>query len=187
MSGTIRLSRRAADAIAAAGRWLREHVHTVAARLRQTRANTAQATVTVEEDDAAAFVARLRAERIAREEAGEEPTEREQAAEMLRSCGYEGSGFEQLARAAFREIAEQCFLAAERDCRGTLLTPAGERAGIDPRRLFVGPRAYAHKWASEELIWWWEANGRLSFEEYAADLLGHGGAAVRADHAVMSS
>lgn len=199
MSATVTLSRRAAEVIAAAGQWLREHMHTVAARLRRTRRVERVDTVAPlalphvvpddeddPDDDAAAFVARLRAERIAREEAGE-PTPEQQVTAMLRSCGYKGRGFDGVTRAAFRELAELAYYRAEDDCRGALLNPEGERRGVNPRNLFMGTRAFAHKWASEELIWWWEQNGRLSYEEYVADLLHGAGAAVRADHAVMSA
>lgn len=89
----------------------------------------------------------------------------------LRGCGYTGTGFDGITGASFDEQAEQAFLRAERDCRGELTNDDGRRQSIDPRSLFIGTDAHARRWASEELIEWWEDNGRPTRDEYRQDLI----------------
>lgn len=89
----------------------------------------------------------------------------------LRGCGYTGTGFDGITGASFDEQAEQAFLRAEADCRGELTNDDGRRRSIDPRSLFTGTDAHARRWASEELIEWWETNGRPTRDEYRQDLI----------------
>ncbi|WP_439662862.1 phage minor capsid protein [Lentzea sp. HUAS TT2] len=98
---------------------------------------------------------------------------REDAIRRLRADGYTGRGFDELARAAYRDYVAEQFWQAEADTNGYLLNNAGEAAGIDPRELFTGPVGRARKWASDELLGWWDDHGRMSFDEYAAWLLGN--------------
>lgn len=58
------------------------------------------------------------------------------------------------------------YIAAETACRGHLLTPEAQRAGIDPYSLFSGPTARARKWASPELRSWWATHGRITWSEW---------------------
>ena len=58
------------------------------------------------------------------------------------------------------------FLAAEQDARGHLLSKAGKAAGVDPRSLFSGPIARARRYASEELLAFWDQHGRMTFTEF---------------------
>ncbi|MGW1679381.1 phage minor capsid protein [Saccharopolyspora sp. NPDC002376] len=122
---------------------------------------------------------RLVAEGMSEEDAWAEATgqsveaqRREDAIYRLREQGYEGRSFDELARAAFRDYVDAQYLAAEADTNGYLLSNAGEAAGVNPRELFVGPAARARKWASPELLEWWDEHGRLTFDEFAAQLLG---------------
>lgn len=90
----------------------------------------------------------------------------------LRGCGYEGAGFDGITRQAFREQAEQAFLRAEKACRGELTNDEGRRRAIDPRGLFTGTESHARRWASEELVEWWEhVEARATYDEYAQDLI----------------
>ncbi|GAA5104763.1 phage minor capsid protein [Haloechinothrix salitolerans] len=100
-----------------------------------------------------------------------EALRRTEAIRRLRADGYTGRGFDELARAAYRDHVYEQYIAAEDATRGHMLTPAGEAAGVDPRELFTGPASRARKWASPELREWWDANGRMTFDEYAAWLL----------------
>lgn len=100
-----------------------------------------------------------------------EALRRADAIRRLRENGYTGRGFEELARAAYRDHVYEQYLAAEDATRGHMLTPQGQAAGIDPQELFTGPASRARKWASDELKAWWDSNGRMTFDEYAGWLL----------------
>lgn len=76
--------------------------------------------------------------------------------------------FVELAREQYKLWVTQQWTAAEQATSGFLLTPEGQRAGIDPQSLFSGPRARAERWASEELKRWWDTHGRMTFEDYTA-------------------
>lgn len=97
---------------------------------------------------------------------------RDRAIAQLRGQGYTGRGFDELARKAYRDHVYQQYLAAEDVTRGHMVTPAGQAAHVDPHSLFTGPAARARKWASDELKQWWDNHGRLTYDEWAAGLLG---------------
>ncbi|AUI56795.1 phage minor capsid protein [Amycolatopsis sp. BJA-103] len=101
-----------------------------------------------------------------------EQQHRDRAIESLRARGYTGRGFDELARAAFRDVVYDQYLAAEDETRGHMLNAAGTAAGIDPHSLFGGNAARARKYASDELKEWWDNHGRITYDAYAADLLG---------------
>jgi len=67
-----------------------------------------------------------------------------------------------LAREDYDLMVESQFLAAERDpeVNGFMLNRAGVASGIDPKTLFSGSHARARKWASEDLLRWWDINCR---------------------------
>jgi hypothetical protein len=102
----------------------------------------------------------------------EERVRRDEAITSLRSSGYRGKGLDDLCRAAFRDHVEVSFLAAEAATNGYHLNRAGEAAGIDPRSLFTGPEARARKYASEDLLTYWQAHGRLTVDDFRAGVLG---------------
>jgi hypothetical protein len=66
-------------------------------------------------------------------------------------------------RAEYDLYVHAAFLAAERDCRGELLSRAGIAAGIDPQQLWQMRFDRAARWASEELIQWWGEHGRWTY------------------------
>jgi hypothetical protein len=51
---------------------------------------------------------------------------------------------------------------------GVLVNSQGRALGIDGLDLFSGHKAYAMKYASEELLDWWKLNPRLTQAEYEA-------------------
>ncbi|WP_416565061.1 phage minor capsid protein [Nocardia testacea] len=121
---------------------------------------------------------RLTAEGMDHEEAVEKAygisvkTQRSQAAiSFLRTQGFEGASFNELARAAFRDQAYRHWLDAENATNGYMLSAAGERAGVDPRSLWFGSEKLAEKYASEELRAYWDEHGRTTLEEFKAELL----------------
>ena len=97
---------------------------------------------------------------------------RDAAVASLRDQGYREAGFEDLARASYRDKLQSDYWAAEEATNGYLLNRQGEDAGIDPRDLWLRNEAYARRWASEELLAWWDVHGRVTFEEWKAQLLG---------------
>jgi hypothetical protein len=97
---------------------------------------------------------------------------REEATAQLRSNGYRGRNFDELVRNAFADHAYESWLNAEGETRGFLLSKAGERAKINPRSLFVGPESRARKYASPELLSYWQDHGRLTVDDFRASLLG---------------
>jgi hypothetical protein len=106
-----------------------------------------------------------------------EQQRRDRAIMQLRGQGYTGRGFDELARKAFRDFVYARYLDAEGHTRGHMLNRAGEAAGVDPHTLFTGPAARARKHASDELKEWWDQNGRITYDEFEAGLLGDAQAA----------
>lgn len=74
-------------------------------------------------------------------------------------------------RRAFAEHTTLRYIAAEQSTRGNLLTAEAVRAGVDPIALFSGPSARARKWASEDLKRWWADNPRVTYTEFAGQVL----------------
>ncbi len=69
--------------------------------------------------------------------------------------------------AAWMDAAHEQYLAAERECRGQMLSHAGIAAGIrDEFRLWSGPAWFAERYASWELLRYWESHPRLTLTEY---------------------
>jgi hypothetical protein len=66
-------------------------------------------------------------------------------------------------RAAEQEYRDEVYrqwLAAEAATKGYLLSRAGQRRGIDERSLFTGPESRVLKYASAELIEWFQSHPR---------------------------
>jgi hypothetical protein len=75
-------------------------------------------------------------------------------------------------RRGYDQLVHEQWLRAETDTRGHLLTKQAQTAGVQAVDLFSGPTARARKWASEDLQRWWADNGRLTFTQYRAQVLG---------------
>ncbi|MEU4444886.1 phage minor capsid protein [Actinosynnema sp. NPDC050801] len=99
---------------------------------------------------------------------------RDDAIARLRADGFKGRGFDELVRAAYAKALDEQYFAAEAATNGYMVTAEGQRKGIDPRNLWRQNEAYARRWASDELKEWWDANGRLTFDEFRAALLSGG-------------
>lgn len=70
------------------------------------------------------------------------------------------------ARAEYQNVLHADYEAAADACRDRLVNALGRRKGIDPLSLFMGNRARAYAYASEELIEWWETHPRTPFVEF---------------------
>lgn len=100
--------------------------------------------------------------------------------ELVRREGYRGTG---MTRAAclelWRQDVELQYLAAESECNGQLLNPAGRAAGISSRSLFMGPSRTAAAYASEELLYFWQdVAPRLTFDAWLGNQDARNSAAV---------
>lgn len=104
---------------------------------------------------------------------------RQEAIRALRQSGYTGRGFDELTRHSYHDQVSEAYVAAEDATRGHMLTREGENRGIDPWQLWAGNEAFARRYASEELKNWWDRNGRLTFAEWRAQLLGDPGTVRR--------
>jgi hypothetical protein len=71
-------------------------------------------------------------------------------------------------RRDFEDYREQQHAAASHDCNGQLLNRAGLAAGINTYSLFIGPRARAETYASDELVEWWSLHGRMTVADFEA-------------------
>lgn len=91
-----------------------------------------------------------------------------------------GESREQARRRQYAELTALAVLQAESATRGHLLTKAAQAAGVSPVSLFSGPRSRARKYASEELLRWWEDHPRTTYAEYRAERVGDSGGARRA-------
>lgn len=104
---------------------------------------------------------------------------REQLAAMIDRMP--GETLEDAVWRLFEAMVDEQMDAAESAVRGHMFSAAGEAAGIDVRALFAGPAARARKLASEDLLRWWSVNGRVTYTEFKANLLGRDGDQVRAN------
>jgi hypothetical protein len=64
------------------------------------------------------------------------------------------------AEQAYRDEVYRQWLAAEAATNGFMLNQAGRRSGIDERSLFGGPESRVRKYASPELIEWFQSHPR---------------------------
>jgi 8-oxo-dGTP pyrophosphatase MutT (NUDIX family) len=96
----------------------------------------------------------------------------EQAMASMRANGYTGRNFEELCMNAYQDHAELSFLKAEAETRGVLLNRAARDAGVSSRSLFTGPESRARKYASEELLSYWQRVGRLTLDDFKTSNLG---------------
>jgi hypothetical protein len=83
-----------------------------------------------------------------------------------------GETREDTIRRMYREYTSVAWMAAEAATRGHMLNKAGKAAGIDPVSLFSGPVTRARKYGSEDLLRWFADNGRQTYTEFRAQLLG---------------
>lgn len=91
-----------------------------------------------------------------------------------------GESREQVRRRQYAELVALQVLQAESATRGNLLNIRARSRGVDPVTLFSGPTARARKWASEELLTWWETHPRMTYAEFRAERIGDRAGAARA-------
>lgn len=108
---------------------------------------------------------------------------------QARANDYHGRNLEEVARDMQRDWAERAWHQAEDATRGHMLSHEAEMRNardaatggrtITAKSLFSGSDARARKWASKELLEWWEQNGRLTVDDFKQGMLG-GKVAVKA-------
>ncbi|WP_326600518.1 VG15 protein [Rhodococcus sp. PD04] len=99
-----------------------------------------------------------------------EQQRREAAISSLRSSGYSGKGFDELTRNAYTDVVHDEWLAAENAL--TFLVRKEYASKVDPRELWRVNETTARKWATPELLEWWDEHGRTTLDGYRAGLLG---------------
>ncbi len=80
--------------------------------------------------------------------------ERREQAEERRRTRYAAR------RSERRAVIENEYVRAEAATNGYMLNRRGREAGVEPRTLFTGPENRARKYASEELLEYWEHHPR---------------------------
>lgn len=79
--------------------------------------------------------------------------------------GFVGSDYRGLVTQAHDRQVEQDYYAAENSCRGHLLNNLGKRAGVDPASFwYTESVAHVRKYASEELLAWFDECGRATWK-----------------------
>jgi hypothetical protein len=71
-------------------------------------------------------------------------------------------------RSDFERHTDAAYDKALDACGGVLVNAAGRRQHVDGYDLFTGPAVKAYRFASEELVDFWEANPRLSMNDFEA-------------------
>ncbi|MFI6497170.1 phage minor capsid protein [Nonomuraea typhae] len=105
---------------------------------------------------------------------GLDPAEldRQERRALLEADRRPGEDIDQTVRRLYAEWLDQMYERAEQATNGVLLNVEGRAARINDRSLFSGPAARARKHASEELLRFWQDNGRLTLTEFRAQWLG---------------
>ncbi|MFD8529421.1 phage minor capsid protein [Streptosporangium canum] len=100
--------------------------------------------------------------------------ERQERRALLESERWPSEDVDQTVRRMYAAwLDEQYVQAGEQAVRGgDFVTKEGRAKGIDPRSLFSGPASRARKYASEELLRWWQNNPRMTLTEFRAMWLG---------------
>jgi hypothetical protein len=69
-------------------------------------------------------------------------------------------------RAELGMMRLQAYIDAEAATNGALLNREGRRRRIDPMSLFTHNRYYANRYASDELLEWWQDHPRITYPDY---------------------
>lgn len=85
------------------------------------------------------------------------------------------------ARAAYTLYLHDAYEKAAEACRDALVNARGRALGIDPLSLFMGNRARAYAYASEELVEWWDTHPRMPFVEFERNWIAQREAEAEAD------
>ncbi|NRQ31288.1 hypothetical protein HII36_05475 [Nonomuraea sp. NN258] len=98
--------------------------------------------------------------------------ERQERRALLEADRRPGEDIDQAVRRLYAEWLDRAYERAEADTNGFMLNAEGRAAGINERSLFSGPGARARKYASEELLRFWQDSPRLTLTEFRAQWLG---------------
>lgn len=113
-----------------------------------------------------------------------EELDREERRSLLDQQRLPGETREQAVRRLFRDAQYHAYLEAEEATNGHMLNNAGRAARVNSRSLFAGQRSRARKYASPELLDWWEEHPRQTYAEFRAELFGGPGPNLRKEQGV---
>jgi len=97
---------------------------------------------------------------------------RDEKASLVNLDRRPGETLEATSKRLYAEWVYLRWMQAETDTNGYLLNKRGRARGVNALTLFSGPAHVARAYASDELKAWWELNGRRTYTEFRADLLG---------------
>ncbi|KXF56150.1 hypothetical protein AXA44_02645 [Rhodococcus sp. SC4] len=91
---------------------------------------------------------------------------RDNAISVLRKNGHTGAGFDEVTRDAYKMVVHEEHLAAEHATNGYMLNRAHEAMDFDTRDLWKINEETARKYASDELLAYWDKHGRTTLDGY---------------------
>jgi hypothetical protein len=99
-------------------------------------------------------------------------SDRKRVIAELRAQGYNAPGVDSLIRLYHRDIAEHEYLKAEQELRGHMIR--NEHAGYSARRLWFCNLRELRKYATDEMLTWFDENRRITYPMLRDQLLtGH--------------
>lgn len=96
---------------------------------------------------------------------------RQQVIAQLRAEGYVGAGFDVLVTLRHRDLAEDEYLRADNELRGKLVRTEFQ-SNYSARKLWFCSDRELRKYASDELLAWFDQYGRLTRAQLGDNLLG---------------
>lgn len=108
---------------------------------------------------------------IEHEHDGSDADTRLEVIATLRGEGYRGAGFDVLVTLYHRDLAELEYLRAEGDVRGHMVRPRFQD-DYSARKLWFCSDRELRKYASEEMLGWFDQYGRLTRAQLRENLLG---------------
>lgn len=100
-----------------------------------------------------------------------EPMRRDDAISMLRAEGHTGAGFDEITRNAFVRELNSAWVDAENATNGYMVRKEFLNQVPYPEKLWQVNEATARKWATPELLEYWDLHGRITLEEFRANLV----------------
>ena len=90
---------------------------------------------------------------------------RERFKDWAHGEGFMGDDYRGLVTQAHDRMVEAEYVRAENACRGHMVNHKGSRAGVDPASFwYTESVAYVRRYASEELLAWFDENGRATWK-----------------------
>lgn len=100
---------------------------------------------------------------------------RERFKDWAHGEGFMGSDYRGLVTQAHDRQVETQYVQAENECRGHMLNQLGSRVGVDPASFwYTESVAHVRKYASEELLAWFDQYGRATWNALHESIIAGG-------------